>query len=115
MSAGVQTVEVGDAIDAQQHRLAVEDEGAGAVPQRGLDDQRVAVGPVVAVAGDQPDALAVMLNYQAVAIVLDFVKPFRADRNLGSECRDAWLERSFWHAAEIVAEARNGSQENGPA
>ena len=39
------------AIDAEQHGLAVEHEGAVAVAQRGLRDQREAIAPVVAVAG----------------------------------------------------------------
>jgi hypothetical protein len=40
--AAVQAVEIGDAVDTEQHRLAIDDERAGAVLQRGFDDQRIA-------------------------------------------------------------------------
>ena len=43
-----------------------------------LDDQGIAIGPVVAVAGEQPHALAVALDDQAVAVVFDFMDPVRA-------------------------------------
>ena len=42
-----------------------------------FDNGREAVGPVVAVEGEQPHALALALNDQPVAVVLDFVDPFR--------------------------------------
>jgi len=51
MPAGVQTVEIGDAVDAQQHRLAIDDERSRSVLQRGLDDQRITISPVVSVCG----------------------------------------------------------------
>src|SRR3981189_162847 len=54
MPAGVQTVEIGDAVDAQQHRLAIDDERSRSVLQRGLDDQRITISPVVSVAGAEP-------------------------------------------------------------
>jgi len=38
----------------------------------------------MAVAGEQPHALAFALNDQAIAVVLDFVNPFRAVRHLGA-------------------------------
>ena len=90
MLAGVQAVEIGPAVDAEQHGLAVDHERAVAVAQRGLDDQRKAIGPVVAVAGEQPHALAVALDDQAVAVVLDLVDPLRPVREPSaprSECR----------------------------
>ena len=40
--AAVQAVEIGDAVDTEQHRLAIDDERADAVLQRGFDDQRIA-------------------------------------------------------------------------
>ncbi len=55
----MQRVKIGDAIDAEQYRLAIDDEGGLAVAQRGFNDQRIALGPIVAVAGEQPDAGAV--------------------------------------------------------
>ena len=41
--------------------------------------------------GQKAHALALALNYQAVAVVFDLMQPVRAGRNLGS--RDAGLER----------------------
>jgi hypothetical protein len=43
---GVQPVEIRNAIDIQQHRLAIVDERGSPVPQRGFDDQRIAMGPI---------------------------------------------------------------------
>jgi hypothetical protein len=36
----VQAVEVGDALDAEQHRFTFDHKGALAVSERGLDDER---------------------------------------------------------------------------
>jgi hypothetical protein len=49
--------------------------------KRGINDGREAVGPVVAVAGEAADALAVPAHHQAVTVVLDLVNPERADRS----------------------------------
>ena len=46
--ARMQGVEIGAAIDAQQHRLAVDHKGRVSVSQRGFRDQRIAFAPVVA-------------------------------------------------------------------
>jgi hypothetical protein len=56
----MQAVKIGAAIDARQHRLAFDHEGGIPVTQRGLRDQRKPVGPVVAVAGEQPHALCIV-------------------------------------------------------
>ena len=61
------------------------------------DDQRIPIAPVVAVAGPQPHALAVALNDQAIAVVLDFVDPLGAVGNLGAAGRNAGFERIFKH------------------
>jgi hypothetical protein len=45
VSARVQGVEIGDAIDPEQHRLAIDHELLISVLQRGLDDPREAAGP----------------------------------------------------------------------
>jgi hypothetical protein len=97
MATGMQLVEVGHAVDTEQHRFAIDHERAGAVLQRGLPDQGVALGPVVAVAGEQPYALALALDDQAIAVVLDLMEPLRPGGNLGSARRDARRERSFLH------------------
>jgi hypothetical protein len=89
--AGVQRIEIGDAVDAQEHRLAIDDKrGGSAVSQRGLGDQRIAGGPIVAVPREQPHGLALSLDDQPIAVVLDLVKPIAAGWNLfggGSEGR----------------------------
>jgi hypothetical protein len=69
----------------------------GRVSQRGLDDVRVPAAPVVAVAGPQPHGLALPLNDQPVAIVLDLVQPIGAGWNLGASRGDAGVERRFSH------------------
>ena len=51
--AGVERVEVGNAIDAEHHRLAIEDEMLLPVLQRALDDPREAAGPLMAVPRDR--------------------------------------------------------------
>ena len=51
----------------------------------GLDHEREAVRPVVAAAGNQPDADGVAPGHQAIAVVLDFV--IQLGRTAG--CRQA--------------------------
>ena len=46
-------------------------------------------------AREQPDALAVALDDQAVAVVLDFVDPFRPVRHLGAAGRHAGSNVDF--------------------
>jgi hypothetical protein len=89
----MQAVEIRSTVDAEQNSLAIDHQGRIAVAQRGLRYQRVSIGPVVAVAREQPNALAVALNDQAIAVVLDFVDPVFRFRNLGAGRRDAGLER----------------------
>jgi len=62
---------------AEQDCFAVDDKIGVAIAERGLNDQRVAIGPVVAVAGEEPDALSFTLNDQPVAVHIHFVQPFR--------------------------------------
>ena len=40
--AGMQPIEIGDAIDAEQNRLAIDHKGRLPIAQRGLNDQRIA-------------------------------------------------------------------------
>ena len=48
----------------------------------GLGHQRVALRPVVAPAGDQPDAHRVAPGHEPEAVVLDLVNPVGAGRRL---------------------------------
>jgi hypothetical protein len=58
--AGVQAIEIGDAVDAdEQHGLAIDHELPVPVLQRSLDDPRKATGPVVAAPRDQAHAITV--------------------------------------------------------
>ena len=70
-----------------QDRLPVQDERRQPVAKRGLCDQRVPAGPVVAVAGEEPDPGAVPLDDQTVAVVFNFVDPGLARRYRGSAGR----------------------------
>jgi len=62
------------------------------------DDARVAARPVMAVAREQPDAIAVTMNYEAEAVIFDLMNPFRRRRHLGATGRDGGLKT---HAVEI--------------
>jgi len=75
--ARVQRVEIGDAVDAEHDRFAVDDELLVSVLQRGLDDPGIALAPVITAARDQPHAIAVALDPQPVAVILDLVEPIR--------------------------------------
>ena len=92
MPARVQPVEVGDAVDAEQHGLAVDHERAVPVSERGLGDARIAFAPVMAVAGEQPHPLVRALDEQAVAVVFDFMDPLRPVRDFRGLGRNAGFE-----------------------
>src|SRR5262249_29661118 len=67
----------------------IDDEMLLPVLQRALDDPGEAAGPVVAVTRDQPHALALADNDQAVAVVFDLVEPSGARRHRLTDGRDA--------------------------
>jgi hypothetical protein len=67
----VQGVEVGDAVDAKHDGLAIDDELLVPVLQRAIHDPRIASGLVVAVPGEQVDAIAVADYDQALASYFD--------------------------------------------
>ena len=69
--ARAQAVEIPSPVDAKQHRFAVDYERAVPVTQRGFKDQRIAIASVMAVPGEQPHALALALDDQAITVVLD--------------------------------------------
>jgi hypothetical protein len=80
MLSAVQPVEVRSAVHTKQHGFTIKDEGGNADAKRGFNDQRVSITPVVAVAREQPNALAFTVNRKAVAVVFDFVDPIRPRR-----------------------------------
>jgi hypothetical protein len=55
------------------------------VLQRGFNDPWISLGPVIAVAGNQPHAVAVALKAQAVAVIFDFVWPIRLVPRVGMQ------------------------------
>jgi hypothetical protein len=65
MPSGVQSVEIRDAVNTQQHGLAVEDKRTIPVAQRSLGDERKPTPPVMAVAGEQANALPFPLDDQS--------------------------------------------------
>jgi hypothetical protein len=62
----MQRVEIGDAVDAKDDRLAADNELLVPVFQRRLDDSGIALAPVITAVRDQPHAIAVVLDPQAV-------------------------------------------------
>ena len=58
-------------------------------PQGGLNDQRETIALVVSIAAEQPNALAVPLDGQSIAIMFDLADPVgRAERigRCGAKC-----------------------------
>ena len=74
----MQGAEVRDAVEGEQHGLAVDDELLMPVLARDLDDPRIAVAPVGAAARDQADAIPLALEAKTIAVVLHFVQPDQA-------------------------------------
>ena len=62
------------------------------VLQRGFNDPRVALAPVVPALRNQAHSIAISLHSQAIAVVLDFVKPFGTKGDLGGPGGDAKLK-----------------------
>jgi len=71
--------------------------------------QGVAIGPVVAVPGEQLQPLALALNDQVIAVLPDLMEPIRSGGDLGTARRDARLERNFGHAVKIGSAAEISS------
>ena len=95
--AGMQLIEIGDAVNAEDDGLAIDDELLVAVFQRGLDDPGIAFGPVVSAARDQPHAIAVALDAQAVAVIFDLVESIRAVGDFCTAGRNAKLNALNMH------------------
>jgi hypothetical protein len=100
----MQRVEVRNAVDTEDHGFAVDHKLTDAVFQGGLTDPREAARPVTA--GDQPHAVAVALQPDAVAVIFDFVKPPRTGGNLCTLDRKAELKR-LKHASKIGGASGN--------
>jgi hypothetical protein len=75
--AGMQSVEIGISVNAQDDRLAIDDKALLPVFQRRFSDPWIAFGPVIAAFGYEPHAVAVAFHAEAIAVVY-FVEPGRA-------------------------------------
>jgi len=64
------------------HHLAVDQAGPHLEAVHSLGHQRITGRPVVAPAGDQPDAHGIAAGHQPEAVVLDLVNPIGAGRGL---------------------------------
>src|SRR5262249_22390463 len=83
-------LERGHAVVVASHRFAIDDARARAQARQRLDDQREAVGEVVAGAAEKPHALTILAGNDAEAVVLNFVQPRPAGRQrigFGREAR----------------------------
>ena len=85
---------VGDAVDAEHHRLAVDYELLEPVLQGCLDNPRIAV---VATSGDQAHPVAIAFQPEAIAIVFHFVQPARAVGDAGCLGRQAKFKTTAAH------------------
>jgi hypothetical protein len=54
---------------------------------------RIAIGPVIAIAGKQSRAIAIAFDAQPIAIIFDLVEPVRGRWNLGAASGDTKIER----------------------
>ena len=93
MLARVQGIEIGNAIDAEDDSLAIDDELLLSILECGFHDPRIAIGPVVAIAGDQAHTIAVALHAKPVTVIFDLVEPVRGGWNLGAASWDAKIKR----------------------
>jgi hypothetical protein len=62
--------------------LSIDQAGAYLVVVHGLGHQRIALRPVIAALGDEPDAHGIAAGHQPEAVVLDLVNPIGAGRGL---------------------------------
>ena len=94
MPPRIQRRKVRDAINSEDHGFAIDHELALAQPPSSIDDPRIAIRPVMAVAGEEPNTVTVPLYDHAKPIVLDLVQPVRVSRDLGSSGRDTGFDDS---------------------
>jgi hypothetical protein len=83
-------IERGNAIVIAGNRLAIDDARARAQPSERLNDQREAMGEVIARTAIQPHLWAFLAGNDAEAVMLDLVQPLAARRQL---CGFDWQAR----------------------
>ena len=64
--------------------LSIDQAGAYLVVVHGLGHRRIALRPVIAALGDEPDAHGVASGHQPEAVVLDLVNPVEPDGGLSA-------------------------------
>jgi hypothetical protein len=69
---------------------------AGGGAASGVHDPRKPVRPVMAVPGEQPDPIVFTLDDYPEPVVLHFMEPVPASRNLPAR-RAAGLKFGYWH------------------
>jgi hypothetical protein len=74
--------------------LSIDQAGAYLVVVHGLGHQRIALRPVIAVLGDEPDAHGIAAGHQPEAVVLDLVNPIGAGRRLVGGGREAGFDEA---------------------
>jgi hypothetical protein len=94
MSAGCRAFSRSRALLAAGDRLPIDDAGARAQSGHRLDDQREAIGQVIAGAAIEPHAVAILAGDDAEAVVLDFVQPSLAGRRLRRIGGQAWRDEA---------------------
>ena len=70
MLAVAEQVEDGEAVLVRDDCLAIDDAGLGGQPRDGVDDQRIAICEVIAVARDKADAATILLRQDPKTVML---------------------------------------------
>ena len=104
-------LERGNADVVASHRFAIDDARARAQAGQGLDDQRKAVGEVIAGSAVEPHALTILAGNDAEAVVFNLMQPRPAGRQrfgFGGEARrdEPSRESTLQHAGLNGVEQR---------
>ena len=89
MAAVANEIERGNAVVIAGDRFAIDDAGARAQASQRFDDQREAMGEVIARTAVEPHLRAVLAGNDSEAIVLDLVQPLAARRQCVGFDREA--------------------------
>jgi hypothetical protein len=91
-----QRMEVRRPVVVRDHGLAIDQKRCRLEVERGINDGRETVCPVMAALGEAADARAIPPHHQPVAVVLDLVNPERAGRWDGHLRRLARFDEVGW-------------------
>jgi hypothetical protein len=79
-----QRVKIGRAILPQYDHLAIKHETLLRKLQRGRDDQREAIGPVMAASTEQAHTVSIAHDHHPIAVIFNLVNPFLARGHLSA-------------------------------